>query len=107
MTTSSRAPATHFSQRFASSTSGRRTGRPQVPRSCSRRTEGRSPRERVVLLAAWAFWNGSGDLTVADILERLDVEPAEALCFLVMASRYDADAVDDWLAEHARGEASS
>jgi hypothetical protein len=63
--------------------------------------------ERVVLLAAWAFWNGSGGLTVAEVLERLDTEPAEALCFLVMASRYGADAVDDWLVEHARGEAPS
>jgi hypothetical protein len=56
--------------------------------------------ERVVLLAAWAFWNGSGGVTLADVLERLDGEPAEALCFLVMASKYGADAVDDWLVEH-------
>jgi hypothetical protein len=59
--------------------------------------------ERVMLLAAWAFWNGSGGLTIAEVLERLDGEPAEALCFLVMASKYGADAVDDWLAEHGRG----
>jgi hypothetical protein len=58
--------------------------------------------ERVVLLAAWAFWNGSGGLTLAEVLERLEGEPAEALCFLVMASQYGADAVDDWLAERGR-----
>jgi hypothetical protein len=58
--------------------------------------------ERVMLLAAWAFWNGSGGVTLADVLERLDADPAEALCFLVLASKYDADAVDDWLVEHAR-----
>jgi hypothetical protein len=58
--------------------------------------------ERVVFLAAWAFWNGSGGLTLAEILERLDGEPTEVLCFLVMASKYGADAVDDWLAEHGR-----
>lgn len=63
--------------------------------------------ERVMLLAAWAFWNGSGGLTVAEILERLDGEPAEALCFLVMASKYGADAVDDWLAENDRSEVPS
>jgi hypothetical protein len=58
--------------------------------------------ERVMLLAAWAFWNGSGGLTLAEVLERLDAEPAEALCFLMMASKYGADAVDDWLVEHGR-----
>jgi hypothetical protein len=58
--------------------------------------------ERVMLLAAWAFWNGSGGLTLADVLERLDVEPAEALCFLVLASKYGSDSVDDWIAEHTR-----
>jgi hypothetical protein len=58
--------------------------------------------ERVVLLAAWAFWNGSGGLTLAEVVERLDGEPAEVLCFLVMASKYGAEAVDDWLAEHGR-----
>jgi hypothetical protein len=56
--------------------------------------------ERVVMLAAWAFWNGSGGVTLADVLERLDAAPAEALCFLVLASKYGADAIDDWLAEH-------
>lgn len=56
--------------------------------------------ERVMLLAAWAFWNGSGRLTLAEVLERLDCEPTEVLCFLVMASKYGPDAVDDWLLEH-------
>ncbi len=59
--------------------------------------------ERVMLLAAWAFWNGAGGLTIAEVLERLDGESVEALCFLVMASKCGADAVDDWLAEHGRG----
>ena len=58
--------------------------------------------ERVMLLAAWAFWNGSGHVTLADVLERLDAGPAEALCFLVLASKYGADAVDDWLLEYTR-----
>jgi hypothetical protein len=56
---------------------------------------------RVVLLAAWAFWNGSGGITLADVIARLEGEPAEALCFLVMATKHGADAVDDWLAEYA------
>jgi hypothetical protein len=41
-------------------------------------------------------------VTPAEVLERLDSEPAEALCFLVMAAKYGADAVDDWIAQHAR-----
>jgi hypothetical protein len=53
--------------------------------------------ERVMLLSAWAFWNGSGGVTLTDVLEGLDGAPAEALCFLVMASKYGVDAVDDWL----------
>ena len=56
--------------------------------------------ERVMLLAAWACWNGSGGVTLADVLERLDAYHAEALCFLVLASKYGTDAVDDWLVEH-------
>jgi hypothetical protein len=42
--------------------------------------------ERIVLLAAWTFWNGSGGRRLADILEQFDADPMEALCFLVMAS---------------------
>ena len=56
--------------------------------------------ERVMFLAAWAFWNRSGGLMLAEVLDRLDLELVEDLCFLVMASKYGADAVDDWLAEH-------
>ena len=61
-----------------------------------------APRDRAIFLAAWAFWNGSGGITLAELLDRLDVVSAEALCFLVMASKYDADAVDDWLVVHGR-----
>jgi Ohr subfamily peroxiredoxin len=47
--------------------------------------------ERIVLLAAWTFWNGSGGLRLAEVLEQLDADPMEALCFLVMASKYGDD----------------
>jgi hypothetical protein len=63
--------------------------------------------ERVMLLASWAFWNGSGGVTLAEVLERLDPESAEPLCFLVMAVKYGTDAVDDWLAEHERTRSTS
>jgi hypothetical protein len=39
-------------------------------------------------------------LTLAEVLERLDVELAEALCFRVMAAKYGADPVGDRIAEH-------
>ena len=43
--------------------------------------------QRIVLLAAWTFWDGSGGLTLAEVLEQFDADPMEALCFVVMASR--------------------
>lgn len=43
--------------------------------------------QRIVLLAAWTFWNGSGGLKLAEVLEQFDADPMEALCFLVMASK--------------------
>jgi hypothetical protein len=43
--------------------------------------------QRAVLLAAWTFWNGSGGLKLAEILEQFDADPMEALCFLVTAAR--------------------
>jgi hypothetical protein len=56
--------------------------------------------ERIVLLAAFAFWNGGGGLRLAEIIEVLDVGPSEAICSLVVAVKLGADAVEDWLAEH-------
>jgi hypothetical protein len=63
--------------------------------------------ERVMLLATWAFWNGSGGVTLVEVLERLDSASAEPLCFLVMAVKYGTDAIDDWLAEHERTRSTS
>ncbi len=56
--------------------------------------------ERIILLAAFAFWNGGGALRLAEIIEVLDVEPSEAVCSLVIAVKQGADAVEDWLSEH-------
>jgi lipoyl-dependent peroxiredoxin len=43
--------------------------------------------QRTVLLAAWTFWNGSGGLRLAEVLDQFDADPMEALCFLVMAAK--------------------
>jgi hypothetical protein len=56
--------------------------------------------ERVVLLAAFAFWNGRGSLRLAEVVEVLDVEPSEAICSLVVAVKQGADAVAEWLADY-------
>src|SRR5258708_31652675 len=47
--------------------------------------------KRIVLLAAWTFWNGAGGLRLAEVLEQFDADPMDALCFLVMASKYGDD----------------
>ncbi len=54
-----------------------------------------------MLLAAWAFWNGCGGVTLAAVLERLDHDPAEGLCFLALAAKCGSDAIDDWIAKPA------
>jgi len=56
--------------------------------------------ERIVLLAAFAFWNGRGGLRLADVIESLDPRPSEAICSLVIAVKRGAAGVDDWIAEH-------
>jgi hypothetical protein len=53
--------------------------------------------ERIVLLAAFAFWNGQGSLRLVEVIERLDGDPAAALCALVVAVKNGPDAVDTWL----------
>jgi hypothetical protein len=56
--------------------------------------------ERIMLLAAFAFWNGGSSLRLAEIIEVLDVGPSDAICSLVLAVKQGADAVEDWLTEH-------
>jgi catechol 2,3-dioxygenase-like lactoylglutathione lyase family enzyme len=43
--------------------------------------------ERNVLLVAWTFWNGSGRLRLAELLEHVDADPMAALCTFVTARR--------------------
>jgi hypothetical protein len=54
--------------------------------------------ERIMVLAAFALWNGSGELRLAEVVATLDRERMAALCSLLIASREDA--VDAWLARH-------
>ena len=53
--------------------------------------------ERVMLLVAWALWNGSGMLTLAELLQEMDGEHLAAVGTLLSSLSFGADGVDDWL----------
>jgi hypothetical protein len=44
--------------------------------------------QRIVLVMAWTFWNGSGGPTLAEVLGRFAAGPMAALRVLVAASAY-------------------
>jgi hypothetical protein len=54
--------------------------------------------ERVVILAAWAFWNGHDGVSFADVVERLDSPNLRAIGGLMTALSSGGAAVDAWLA---------
>src|SRR5258708_38472303 len=45
--------------------------------------------KRIVLLAAWTFWNGAGGLRLAEVLEQFAADPMDALGLLDLASQHD------------------
>jgi hypothetical protein len=53
--------------------------------------------DQVVLLAAFVFWNGRGELTLAEIVQALDLQATEALTSLLVAVKMEASAIDEWL----------
>jgi hypothetical protein len=53
--------------------------------------------ERIMVLAAWAFWNGHGGATVADVIERLDGPNLRAIATLMLALDRGGVAVDQWV----------
>jgi hypothetical protein len=61
-----------------------------------------SSRERIMLLAAFAFWNGRGGLRLAEILETLDLQPTKAICALAIAVKHGAEHVDSRLVVHGQ-----
>jgi hypothetical protein len=56
--------------------------------------EALSPRERVLLLAAWAFWDGSKADRFADALMRLGGDPLEELRRLATRPESRRDDID-------------
>ena len=53
--------------------------------------------ERAMLLVAWALWNGSGKLTLSELIQAMDGEHLAAVGTLLSSLRFGADGVDDWL----------
>ena len=62
-----------------------------------------SGRDRVLVLAAFAFWRGRGGVTLDNAVAALDADHAERLCSLWIARSRGAHAADAWVArEEAR-----
>jgi hypothetical protein len=59
--------------------------------------------ERVMLLAAWAFWNGRGDLVLADVAHRLDSGNLAAVGSLLVALAQGEHEIDEWRRKMAAG----
>jgi hypothetical protein len=60
-----------------------------------------SPDSRLLLMAAWAFWNGTQSVTLADLLE-LDSEHLCVVGELLAALTRGPREIDGWLAHWAR-----
>ena len=54
--------------------------------------------ERVVLFTAWAFWNGDGNATLADVIYRLDATNLRRIATLMLALAQGGLAIDHWIA---------
>lgn len=53
--------------------------------------------ERILLLAAFDLWNGSGELKLSEVPGPLDPQKARKLLSLLSAMTSGSDAVDQWL----------
>jgi hypothetical protein len=54
--------------------------------------------ERIVLFAAWSFWNGADNATLADVIYRLDDSNLRAIATLMLALAQGGHAIDQWIA---------
>jgi hypothetical protein len=62
--------------------------------------------ERIILLAAWAFWNSAEKAVLADVIYRLDDKNLRAVATLMLAVADGGGAIDEWIAamEEERGD---
>jgi hypothetical protein len=63
--------------------------------------------ERIVLLAAWAVWNGHDGARLADVVYRLDGRNLHALGTLMLAVAAGGHAIDAWIAAMEDGAGAS
>jgi len=54
--------------------------------------------EQVVLVAAWAFWNGDRKATLADVIFRLDPSNLPRVASLMLALGQGGTAIKRWIA---------
>ena len=54
--------------------------------------------EQVVLFAAWAFWNGDCNATLADVIFRLDPSNLRTIATLMLALGQGGHAIERWIA---------
>ena len=55
--------------------------------------------ERMVLLVAWSIWNGSGHVTIGDVLHQLDSISLAMLGKLMLAAAQGSGAIEAWIVE--------
>jgi hypothetical protein len=53
--------------------------------------------ERVVLFAAWAFWNSAPQASLADVVYRLHTSNLRAIARLMLALADGGHAIDGWI----------
>ena len=58
------------------------------------------PEERVMLLLAWAIWDGGGGLKVSDLIQKLERPRLALVGSLLSAMAQGSAAMAAWLAEH-------
>ena len=63
--------------------------------------------ERVVLLAAWAFWNSAETVPLADVIYRLDEKNTCAIATLMIAVVQGGHAIDAWIVAMESGAGAS
>lgn len=64
------------------------------------RTGELTAKEHLILQCAWAIWDGSGTVRLADVIQELDDDATGALLLLVLALKTGPSAVDEWLIDY-------
>jgi ABC-type transport system involved in cytochrome bd biosynthesis fused ATPase/permease subunit len=54
--------------------------------------------ERIMLMAAWAFWNSAPNISLADVAHTIDAKSTIAVASLMLAAAHGPAAIDHWLA---------